>query len=567
MVTEMLSKALREVLTSAGITAEVVSVVRTQVSSHGDFASNVAMVYAKNIGRNPVEFATTLVQELEKKQLSFIKKIEVAPPGFINFFLEDTYFIKKIDEILKHEKEYGSNALKKDKKILIEYTDPNPFKPFHIGHLMTNAIGESLARILSFSGATVIRANYQGDIGPHVAKALYGLLHTPPDKTLSVEAQAQFIGECYAYGSQSYENDVKAKLEIEAINKSLYEKSNQELQELYLWGREVTLEAFETIYNILGTAFDVYYFESEMAPKGSAIVRANIGTVFTESEGALVFHAEEINPKLHTRVFINSHGLPTYEAKELGLTKTKFDTINPDISITVTANEQMEYMRVVTEALRVLYPDIASRMVHISHGMMRFASGKMSSRKGNVVTGVALLEQMREYVREKIKDSSELISQASLVDAVAVSAIKYSIIRQALGHDIIFDFETSVSFEGDSGPYIQYTYARTASILAKAGEVGIEPSVENKIITTGDLERQLDRFPDVVRLASIEHAPHHIATYLIELSRAFNAYYAETRIVEKDNDESSYRIALTKACNTVLAQGLYLLGIKAPEKM
>jgi arginyl-tRNA synthetase len=206
-------------------------------------------------------------------------------------------------------------------------------------------------------------------------------------------------------------------------------------------------------------------------------------------------------------------------------------------------------------------------MVHISHGMMRFASGKMSSRKGNVVTGVALLEQMREYVREKIKDSSELISQASLVDAVAVSAIKYSIIRQALGHDIIFDFETSVSFEGDSGPYIQYTYARTASILAKAGEVGIEPSVENKIITTGDLERQLDRFPDVVRLASIEHAPHHIATYLIELSRAFNAYYAETRIVEKDNDESSYRIALTKACNTVLAQGLYLLGIKAPEKM
>jgi arginyl-tRNA synthetase len=205
---------------------------------------------------------------------------------------------------------------------MVEYTDPNPFKPFHIGHLMSNAIGESIARLQEFSGAEVIRANYQGDIGLHVAKTMYCLLRKPEEyirKDESIGEQAFLIGVAYSEGAEAYESDEKAKEEINEINKKLYEKSDKKINELYDWGRDVTLKAFEEIYKDLGTQFKHYFFESVMAPIGESIVRDNLGKVFEESDGAVVFKAEKHDPKLHTRVFINSKGLPTYETKEIYL--------------------------------------------------------------------------------------------------------------------------------------------------------------------------------------------------------------------------------------------------------
>jgi arginyl-tRNA synthetase len=431
---------------------------------------------------------------------------------------------------------------------------------------MSNAIGESLSRIFESQGASVIRANYQGDIGPHVAKAMYGIMKkdggilgtTPSEK-------ANYIGECYAFGSDLYDTDETAKKEINELNQKLY-AYDPLYKALYDEGREVTLEAFEEIYKMLGTKFDVYFFESEMVDSGVALVK-KYTDVFEASEGAMVFKAEKYNPKLHTRVFITKYGLPTYEAKELALTQKKFETYNPDISVVTTAVEQKDYVAVVTEAIRHMFPNeqYTERMEHIAHGMMRFATGKMSSRKGNVITGESLIRDAKSAIYEKMADRVYENKEA-IAEAVGVAAIKYSILRSSTGSDIIYDFETSISFEGDSGPYVQYTATRANAVLQKADEADINPSLSDKV-PTGLIERLLERFPVIVRRASDEREPHHLVTYITELAGAFNSFYGNETIVSEDEEVSGDRVALTKAVLLVLARGLHLLGIRLPEKM
>ncbi|MBP6931620.1 MAG: arginine--tRNA ligase, partial [Candidatus Pacebacteria bacterium] len=390
-----IQNTILEALRSLGIEATVITLEHPADLNNGDYSTNVAMAYAKQIGMNPRELAEKIVAEISARQdLAEIEKIEVAGAGFINFYLSREFFVGSVKDILNKKENWGKNDLSNGKKIMVEYTDPNPFKPFHIGHLMTNAIGESIARVVEFSGAKTVRANYQGDVGLHVAKAIYGLQNFGmPDENLSVSEKAQYIGVQYAKGSDEYENNPDAKSAIDAINKKIYEKSDEEINKIYAWGREVTLAAFEEIYSLLGTKFNHYFFESVMAPIGEKIVRANTPNVFEESDGAIVFKADKYNPKLHTRVFITSSGLPLYETKEIGLTMTKFEKEeNLDLSIVTTAIEQGEYMKVVQQAISLMHPDLEKKMKHITHGMMRLASGKMSSRKGNVVTGESLLQ-------------------------------------------------------------------------------------------------------------------------------------------------------------------------------
>jgi arginyl-tRNA synthetase len=305
-----------------------------------------------------------------------------------------------------------------------------------------------------------------------------------------------------------------------------------------------------------------------MAPIGEKIVRENIGNVFTESNGAIVFHAENYDPKLHTRVFITSLGLPLYETKEVGLTITKFEKENPDISIITTAIEQGEYMKVVQKAVSLIHPKYESRMKHITHGMMRLASGKMSSRKGNVVTGESLLTDSMEVVHEKVKDR-ELNDKEKkeISEVVGVAALKYSILKSSLGSDIVYDFDKSISFEGDSGPYLQYTAVRANSILKKveAEDINITYTDIPDEITT--LEKTIYQFPEVVERSYNLLEPHHIATYLTELASAFNTFYGNTIIINKDDKFTSYRVAMVEAFYQTMKNGLYLLGIKTPEKM
>jgi arginyl-tRNA synthetase len=514
---------------------------------------------------NPVDFAKHLVSIIEDKLPKEIKNVEVAGPGFINFYLSHEFFASSVKEILKQKEQWGTNNILSGKKVMVEYTQPNPFKPFHIGHLMSNAIGESISRIVEFSGAETIRANYQGDVGPHVAKAIWAIINSGENYE---GKDALWIGEQYAKGSDAYDNDPLKKEEIDAINKKIYEKTDEKINSIYDWGRKTTLDAFEELYTLLGTKFNYYFFESEMAPIGEKIVRENLGKVFEESDGAIVFHGEKYDPKLHTRVFINSKGLPTYETKEIGLTVTKFEKENPDLSIITTAIEQGEYMKIVAKAISLIHPDYEKRMKHITHGMMRLSTGKMSSRKGNVITGESLVNDSMDIVREKVaeRELSET-EKDEISKIVGVAALKYSILRSSLGSDIVYDFEKSISFEGDSGPYLQYTAVRANSIIKKAEPLGLCAGFRDVPSEISTLEHLLYQFPEVVSHSYELLEPHHITTYLTELASSFNSFYANTVIVNKEDPYAPYRVALVEAFYQTMKNGLYLLGIKTPEKM
>lgn len=593
-ISEKLKNAIETALKNLGIDGVSFDISHPTELSHGDYATNVAMVSIKNATeiflemvknatpenfpkrqalfgdgvRTPKILAEKICDEI-KKQLPELT-VEIAGPGFINFKLAPEFFNQSIQEILDQENEFGKNTELQGKKIMMEYTQPNPFKPFHIGHLMSNAIGESLARVIEFSGADLIRANYQGDVGLHVAKAIYGLQQKGrPDTTLSIPAQAQYIGECYSWASNEYETNPDVKPVVDVINKAVYERTDIAINELYDWGRELTLDAFEEIYKILGTKFDYYFFESDMALIGREVVAEGLTKgVFEKSEGAIVFPGEKYDSSLHTRVFITSQGLPTYDAKEIGLALTKFAK-EPDLykSITDTAVEQKGVIGVAYEAIYQLRPELRGKLDHVMHGMMRLSSGKMSSRKGNIITGESLINDAREMALEKMKTETVDSYAEELASNIGVAAIKYSILRSSPGSDIVFDFEKAITFDGDSGPYLQYTHARISSMLEKASDMNMSPKLlAGQTIT--DLEKYLYRFPEIVAQSLENYAPNYIATYLIETARLFNSFYGANKIIDTENtDVSSHRLAIARATQIVLKNGLWLLGIVAPERM
>lgn len=557
MVRNDIEKAVAKALAEMGADDVSFSIDYPPANQAGDYASNAALAAAKSLKRPPREVATELAEKLAAANIPFVEKIEAAGAGFLNFHLSRDFFAKTVTDIRAAGERWGGNDLLKGQKIIAEYTDPNPFKEFHIGHLMSNAIGESIARLLAASGAEVRRANYQGDVGLHVAKAIWGI------KQLGGKVEsAKQLGEAYAKGAAAYEDDEQAKLEINVINKQVYERSDAEINALYDAGRKLSLERFEELYATLGTKFDFYFFESEAGPKGKELVLANKGKVFEESEGAVVYRGEQDG--LHTRVFLNKEGLPTYEAKELALPRMKYEKFAYDRSIVITANEVNEYFKVVLAALKRIEPELAQKTEHVGHGFMRLTMGKMSSRKGNVITGESLLEDMVVASKEKMAERAPA-DKEKIASQVAVAGIKYAILRQTAGKDIVFDEEKSLSLEGDSGPYLQYAHTRGCSILRKAKEEGVEASDERPAKLSHP-EKLLARFPEAVARAASTYEPHHIAQYLTELAGVFNSWYAVERVLD-GSPEAPYKLALVDAVRVTLKNGLSLLGCQAPEEM
>jgi len=319
------------------------------------------------------------------------------------------------------------------------------------------------------------------------------------------------------------------------------------------------------MYKRLGTKFDNYYFEKDVGEAGIKIVKEGLGRgVFEESDGAVIYPGE--SKGLHSRVFINSQGLPTYEAKELGLAPTKYKDFKYDLSIIITGNEIVGYFKVLLSALKEMEPDLAEKTKHIAHGMVRIPEGKMSSRTGTVILAEALLDEMKSRV-VKLMESSEIQKAKGVEEEVALGAVKYSLLKVGVGKDIIFDIDKSLSIEGDSGPYLQYTYARCKSILAKAKApqktTYTDFSQEEQVIL-----RQVYRFKEYVREAGERFSPSLIASFAVELAQAYNSFYNTHRVLQADQKEQkNFRLLLTAATAQLLSNSLYLLGISAPEKM
>lgn len=534
---------------------------------HGDYATNIAFPLGKSEGISPKDAAQSVVEKLSEALSETVEKIEIAGPGFINFFLKDDVRTDEAEAVavsdISNEKTKG--------KVLVEYTDPNCFKVFHIGHLMANTIGEATARLYEAAGYDVMRICYPSDIGRNVAMGVWGVMKKESEKpsdSATLKEKVAFLGMCYAFANNAFETDEKAKEEIVEINKAIYVGTDAKVMEIYGEGRALSLAYFDSLYEKLGTKFDAFVYESEVADPGLSIVRANLGKIFEESEGAIVYKGERDG--LHTRVFINSVGLPTYETKDLGNYEKKLELLpGAHKYVVITASEQNEYFKVVNKVEEKIRPELAGKLVHISHGMMRLATGKMSSRTGNVIGGEDLLDQVTEALSSRASDMRiENDEREKLVNDIAVGAVKFSVLRQAPGKDTIFDFEKSLSFEGDSGPYLQYTHARICALLDRAQVAGID--IESYIIENPErsLEGIIIGYVQTLTKACNELGPHHIVQYLLSLTRAFNNMYGRQQIIDEENKEkSAYYVMLAQATKNILAHGLHTLGIVAPERM
>ena len=576
MIVEELKKVVQKALKQE---AEVVF-EHPENPEHGDYSTNVALALGQKTGQNPKELAEGILSKVKSQKSKIIDHIKVAGPGFLNFFLSQEYLFKELQKIVRQKEKYGK-AKNQKKKVMVEFTDPNPFKEFHIGHLYSNIVGESLSRLFEATGAAVKRANYQGDVGLHVAKAIWGmtkaLQYKMPRDSDSLIEKVRWLGMCYAAGAWEYEEGKQSKKEIVELNEKIFAQ-DKEIQKLYKKGKAWSLEYFETIYKRLGTKFDYYYFESEVGKTGLVLVQKGLEKgIFEKSQGAIIFPGEKYG--LHSRVFINSQGLPTYEAKELGLAPTKYRDFKYDLSLIITGNEIIEYFKVLLVVLKEIEPKLAEKTRHISHGMVRLPVGKMSSRTGSVITAEQLIDEVKSRVR-KIMESSGTGSeipqreQGVTAEAIAVGTVKYALLHVRLGKDIIFDFEKSLSLQGDSGPYLQYTYARCKSILrqskfnSKLNSIkfklsGIKLSTEEERIL-----RLLYRFPEVVKDAGEQFSPNLLCSFVFEVAQAYNNFYNTHRVLQaEDKATKQFRLLLTAATAQIIKNSLHLLGIKTLERM
>ncbi len=530
----------------------------------GDYTTNAAMQLSKQLGKNPREIAETLAGKLRDSLAEHVDDVTVAGPGFVNLHVNDATLYEAL--LQKPDKTLAG------KSIVAEYSDPNPFKVLHAGHLYTTVTGDAIARLLEAAGATVHRINYGGDVGLHVGKTMWAIIRALggelPEKLSEINAQErpEWLSERYVEGNGAYEEDEAAKAEIIANNKRVYELQAQNDHEspfarIYWTCREWSYEGFHTLYKQLDvTEFERYIAESEVTPLGIEMVNKGLQEgVFTHSDGATVFAGEPHG--LHTRVFLNSAGLPTYEAKELGLAALKWQDYHFDQGIIITANDIVEYMKVVLKALEHFYPEVVTRSKHFTHGNIRLPGGqKMSSRKGNIL-------RAQDIIAAADQANKTLTGQNN--HETVLGAIKYAFLKNRIGGDIIYDPEQSVSLEGNSGPYLQYAHARACSILHKASSTTGETTTLGNSIDFMPEERSLVRkiteYLEVFDNAVVELMPHHICNYLYELAQTFNRFYEHNRVI--GDEREALRLVLINRYADTLQTGLSLLGIPAPDRM
>jgi arginyl-tRNA synthetase len=408
----------------------------------------------------------------------------------------------------------------------------------------------------------VTTLSFPSDISLGVAKAIFIILEQHGADF--VPDDIAVLGDAYVAGTRRYEDDLSVQDRVKEIADNLYAGNDSPEWLVYNRCKEFNIHYFESITRRLGSQFDGYIYESQAGITGKEIVMNHTPDIFTKSEGAIVYIPDESKKNLHTAVFINSQSNPTYEAKDLGLLDIKFKTYNPEQSIFITDHEQVSHFQVVLDAAEKINPIWKNNSHHVAHGRMSFKGQKMSSRLGNTPLVSDMIDLVLNEVQERSQDRSiDSVTQES----IAIGALKFAILKAKPGENINFDPEVNLSFEGDSGPYLQYTHARITSLLEKADNEGFTPQITSTE-QVGEIERLVYRLPQVIARATAHYAPNYVVTYLLEVARAFNSFYGSHKIIDTENKQTTeHRLVLALAVKTVLKNGLYVLGIIAPEKM
>ena len=513
-----------------------------------DYSTNAPLKLAKDLHKAPMAIA----EELKGK----FDNAEVSAPGFLNFTIMGSELAEKINALDQDFSAHVSSGEYAGKTVICEFSDPNPFKVLHVGHLYTSIVGDSISRLFENAGAKVIRANFGGDVGLHVAKTMYVL----KQKSLE-ELTIDDIARCYVEGTAVYDEDEAAHAEITELNKEIYKINAEDLHDtdtakLYWRGRELSYDYFNDFYNKIGVKFDRYYPESTVAGLGLRTVKEQLEKgVYELSDGATIFNGEKFG--LHTRVFINKEGVPTYEAKDVGLILTKWQDYHFDKSVVITGSEQLDYMKVVLKSIEQFEPELVKKTSHLIHGLVKLPGNvKMSSRKGNFLKAVDVLDMIKDELKTEYNSEDE---------NVILAATKYAFLKYKMGGDIIFDPKESVKMTGNSGPYLLYSAVRAKKILSKSsGKIApiestdFEPA-EKKLI------KKILEYKSILAEATAEMAPHKVANYLYELAQDFSRFYENCQV--NGCEKESERLTLVRVYLATMTHGLNILGINIPEEM
>lgn len=514
----------------------------------GDFATNVAMQLAKPLGRNPREIAQELAAKLGDSDE--FGEVTVAGPGFLNLRLSDAALIAELQETPVKTRE--------GETVVIETNNPNPFKAMHIGHGFNAILGDTIANLLDASGANVYRVSYHGDVGLHVGKSMYSLLRYVDgdiEKLMAIpeDERNTFMSRMYAEGSKAYKEDEAAKAEINDLAEQSFEPKTGLYIQIYDICKDWSFEAIDSIVAKLGnTPIERRFLESDADMRGVETVKKNVPEVFQESNGALIFPGSKYGA--FDNAFVASNGRGLYAARDLGLMQLKNEQYHPKKSYIVTAEEQRDYFKGVIAAAELCLPDLKGVTVNISTGTVKLATGKMSSRDGDVIEIGWLFDQFKAAIKERGSDPT---------DEITAGALRYQFLKIKIGSDVIFDISEAVSLQGNTGSYLQYAHARARSIIRKASQtpgemINLEPA-ERALV------RKLTQYTDVIDVASRELLPHHICTYLYELAQEFNRFYEKNQVV--GDPRGAVRLAIIAKYADTLKAGLDVLGIAAPEQM
>ena len=550
--------------------SEKINIENSTKKEFGDFQTNFAMMNSKAIGKNPREIATTLVENFKENDL--IEKLEIAGPGFINIHLKNNFLNNEMKKI-ENEK-YDFSFLNVDETVIIDYSSPNIAKRMHIGHLRSTIIGDAIKRILDFIGFKTISDNHIGDWGTQ-----FGKLIVAYNKWLDKEAyEADPIGELeriYVLFSDEAKKD--PTLEDVARNElrklQMGDEQNNKLWKEFI---EISLKEYNKVYDRLGVKFDHYFGESfynDLMP--DVLEELKEKNIAKEDQGALVVFFEE--DKLPPALVQKKDGSFLYATSDLATIKFRKNELNVDKAVYVTDERQQNHFKQVFEISEMLGVPYNYEKSHVYFGIMRFGDGMIfSSRSGNIIRLVDLLDEAKKQVKSVIDEKNPNIPEdekEKIAEIVGTGAIKYFDLSQNRTSDILFTWDKVLSFEGNTGPYLQYTYARIQSILRKLKEENI--SVKNNDIILDDMfdiERELAiallRFPQTVVKSYETYRPNIIADYLFDTAKLFNNFYNSKSILkETDKKVMDARILLAQKTASILKQGLNLLGIETVDRM
>ncbi len=559
---EIVAKALRP----SGLShEEIIGLVEVpKERERGDYAFP-CFVLASRLKKNPVVIAQEIAKTI--KLSKEVARVEAVGP-YINFFMNDGLLAKKtIQNILQAKQKYGAHK-GDSSKIMIEFSQANTHKAFHVGHIRGTSIGESLARILTFTGNRVVRANYQGDTGMHVAKWLW--CYTNFHKNEAIKKDEAWFAHIYVEAVRRLAETPTYEKEVEDINRALESGKDKRLVGLWKKTRRVCLDSLEIIYKQLETRFDQYFFESDVEKRGKAIAHELVTKKIAEiSEEATIINFEHHgSPDLGVWVLLRSDGTVLYSAKDIALAERKFNTLKIEQAVYVVGSEQRQHIYQLFKALELMKFKQAAQCVYLPVSLVRLPTGKMSSRTGDNVLYSAFREELIEQARKEIRERDAKLSNSEVerrAGVIALAAMKYTMLKQDLNKVIVFDKEEALRFEGDTGPYLLYSYARAQSILRKVIKRKGTNAPTHLESSERALINELAAFPDSVLRAAKMHDPSTLAHYTYTLAQTFNEFYHRCPVVGSDRE--GFRTSLVRAYTYTLENALHLLGIPVLKEM